>query len=141
MPYVCTRDGHLFDDWPGDYCPEHGSPVILDCSRCGARWGVIPEGDFEERGARFCSQCGSPGPWVSRIELIEWLKDRLPEQGLSHAEILELREALDRIGAMSAEDDRSLAGWKRIKERAPGLLEIAKPVLSALIAEKLKAYL
>lgn len=138
MPYVCTRDGHLFDDWPGNYCPEHGSPVILDCNRCGARWGVIPEGDFEERGARFCWQCGSPGPWVSRAELIAWLKDRLPGQGLDDATVLKLREVLDKIARMSPDDSIALPGWEELRKLAPKVWDIAKPVMGSLIAESLK---
>lgn len=138
MPYVCTRDGHLFDEIPGNYCPEHGSPIITHCSRCGASWPVIGGEAFEEQGAHFCAQCGYPGPWVSRSERIAWLKDRLLEQGLNNATVLELRELLDELTPMKPEDNRAIAVLKRLKEWAPGLWERAKPVVDTLVAEAVK---
>lgn len=48
--------------------------------------------------------CGSPGPWLSRLQLIEWLKARLTDAQLDSAERLHLHQVLDRLAGMEADD-------------------------------------
>ena len=96
---------------------------------------------FSERGANFCVECGRPGPWVSRADRIAWLKDRLLEEQLDEATKLELREVLDRLAAMPVDDTRAAAGWQRLKEAAPEVWGVGKPVLTTVIGEGLKKLL
>src|SRR5256885_11760995 len=48
-------------------------PIFSDCPACGSEWSRTwePRG---EKGTDFCAQCGNPAPWLSRTELIQWLK-------------------------------------------------------------------
>jgi hypothetical protein len=90
---VCPR-GHEVGPF-AKFCAKHGSPVFQNCS-CGARWPTVRVGYFGSGPAHFCTQCGQPGPWVSRRERVLWLKDRL-DADLDEATALELRELLDRL--------------------------------------------
>src|SRR6266545_1187291 len=93
----CRSTGHTLST-EGDFCPQHGARVFVDCSGCGTPWGVIVEktyGSRVEHAAKFCSHCSMPAPWTTRQERIVWLSDRIGnEPGLGEAEVLELRELL-----------------------------------------------
>jgi hypothetical protein len=143
MPYVCRATGHVVEDPEGPYCTRHGAPLITHCSACGAEWPATWDESamFGERGGDFCEQCGSPAPWLSREQLIRWLRDRLNAAGLDPAIRHELQEILDRVAAMEADDSKAVAAWQKLRELAPGVWEIARPVLSTLIGAGLKKYL
>ena len=97
--------------------------------------------EFEPKGADFCAMCGFPGPWVSRTQLINWLRDRLNDAALASETRLSLQEALDRIAAMEPNDSRALAVWQQLREQAPRVWELAKPVLSTVLSAAAKRYL
>ena len=143
MPYVCRATGHAVDEPQGGYCTDHGAPLITTCAVCGADWPVGWDSQlgFEPKGADFCAMCGFPGPWVSRTQLINWLRDRLNDAALASETRLSLQEALDRIAAMEPNDSRALAVWQQLREQAPRVWELAKPVLSTVLSAAAKRYL
>src|SRR5438093_2113568 len=138
MAYICTHDGHTLHRPEGVFCPLHGTPIFTDCA-CGKPWTVTGYGyGGSSAGADFCVHCAHPGPWVSRTKRIAWIKGRLHQQGLDEAIELELREALDRLTDLGAADTRTIAAWQKLKEVAPKLWEIAKPVVTTVVAEDVK---
>ena len=91
-----------------------------------------------QKGTDFCSRCGSPGPWLSRAKLIQWLKVQVQESNLEVARRLELKEVLDRIADMASDDTKAAAGWERLRSLAPKVWEKARPVIDVLAAEVVK---
>jgi len=80
-----------------------------------------------------------PGQWLTRTQLIEWLKTNikaLPD--IPALERLELLEVLSKLEGMDANDTRTATSWKRVRDAAPKLWEKAKPVRDALIGEAVK---
>lgn len=140
MPYVCSRDGH-FVEGDAKYCSEHGSRIFSRCPGCGEPWTAMPGTLFDEVGSNFCYVCSYPAPWVSRQDRMMWIRDRLQEVELDPATRLELQEILDHLATMKPDDDKAFAGWTRIKDAAPRLLDIAKPVLESVISEAMKKML
>lgn len=140
MPFVCSRDGHLLDWSEGQYCPEHGSRIFTNCPTCGGHWGVIGDeaNPFEERGAHFCTNCATSGPWVSREERINWLRDRVAEYHQDPAEVMKLQEVLDRLKQMDPDDAKTPGAWNYIRETVPELWGAAKPILVTLITEAMR---
>ena len=135
---VCTHDGHLEDDPEGPYCPRHGTPLFSECPNCGQPWTTIGVSMYTEVGSDFCVHCAHPGPWVSRKKRLAWIKGRLHEQGLDEATQLELREALDRLKDMDPGDSRTIAAWQKMKDAAPKLWELAKPVIATVVTAEVK---
>lgn len=113
MPFVCRAEGHVVEDPEGAYCTRHGAPLMTKCPTCGAEWTATwdEHSMFGERGADFCAQCGFPAPWLSRAQLIRWLRDRLNDAELDPAKRLELRTLLGQVAAMEADDTKALAAW------------------------------
>jgi hypothetical protein len=90
----------------------------------------------------FCAHCGTPGPWVTRPQLMEWLRNNVkssPEVPAS--ERLEMIEVLTKLEAMDMNDTRAVAGWRRLEEVAPKVWKAAKPVRDALMGEAVKKLL
>jgi len=71
-------------------------------------------------------------------ETSRWIKGRLHQQGLDEATELELREALDRINDMDPGDTRTIAAWQKLKDVAPKLWEIAKPIVTTVATAEVK---
>jgi hypothetical protein len=143
MPFVCPASGHIVEDPDGPFCTRHGSPLMTRCAACGTDWTATRDelAPFGERGADFCAACGFPAPWLSRRQLIQWLRDRLNDAELDAATRVDLRAVLESVAAMEPDDSKALAAWKALRERAPGVWELAKPLLSTLIGAGLKKYL
>jgi len=104
---------------------------------------VIPDEDtdFEERGADFCVNCATPGPWVSREGRIEWLRDRVSEFHQDPAEIVKLQQILNKLVQMNPDDAKTLVGWNSLKESVPELWAVAKPILVTVIGPSVRAKL
>jgi hypothetical protein len=143
MPFVCPASGHIVEDPDGPFCTRHGTPLMTRCGACGTDWTATRDehSPFGERGADFCAACGFAAPWLSRRQLIQWLRDRLNAAELDTATRVDLREVLESVASMEPDDSKALAAWKALRERAPGVWELAKPVLSTLIGAGLKKYL
>ncbi len=94
-----------------------------------------------ERGADFCVNCATPGPWVSREGRIEWLRDRVSEYHQDPAEIVKLQQVLDKLVQMDPDDAKTLVGWNSLRESVPELWEVAKPILVTLIPAAVRANL
>ncbi len=121
------------------FCPEHGAP-LYDVCKCKAEWVDHPN-KLWEVPADFCVSCGRPAPWVSRKDLIGWIKDRLAFDELDRATALSLREILDRLAEMDPNDDKTVTAWNTIKEKAPKALQAARPFLPDLIGPAVRALL
>jgi hypothetical protein len=149
MPCICPADGHVVDDPQGPYCQAHGVPWFLDCPTCGVGWPTKASGRYaitslsplskRERGSDFCASCGAPCPWLTRPQLIEWMRSNVK----AAAEVPtparhELLDILARLEAMDANDTKAVAGWQRISEVAPKVWKAAKPVRDALVGEAVK---
>lgn len=142
--YVCPADGHLMDPHfaTGPHCPRHGVPFFTHCPECGAPWPLVARGGYVMRhnaGADFCASCATPAPWLSRRQLMEWVRNQLRASGeVSRAEALELEQLLGRLVQMDANDTKTVEAWKRIRDAAPQVWEATKPVRDALIGEAVK---
>jgi hypothetical protein len=150
MPTVCPHDGHLAEDAEGPFCRDHGAQLFTRCQACGALWPTTADresgtnvwGDYPERGADFCEQCGLQAPWVSRPKLFAWLAARLSMDATVPADKkFELRALLDKLKTMAADDEKTLPGWMEIKKVAPKLWVVGRPVLDVLIGEGVKKVL
>jgi hypothetical protein len=156
MP-ICPYDGHSIKHPVGDFCADHGVRWFVQCPTCGAPWPTKPSGAqfyartsmYHERreeptgpGFDFCAGCGTPGPWLERPQLMEWIRSNVkasPE--ISAAARLELIEVLSRLEAMDANDTSAVAGWRRLQELAPKVWEATKPVRDVVIGEVVKRLL
>jgi hypothetical protein len=141
MSPICPRDGHYEGEPQGSYCADHGVPWFEDCSSCGAEWPFIDSAysDSSGQGRDFCSGCGMPGPWLTRPQLMEWIRSNLQASvDVPASTRLELLEVLSKLEAMDANDTKGIAGWQRIREAAPKVWERTKPVRDALISEAVK---
>src|SRR5262245_37605804 len=133
MPHICPATGHVVTHPRGVFCPDHGAPLFTNCPVCGKAWlprGSVPTLSGEDPARDFCDYCAHPGPWVSREQRLMWIKGRLHDQGLDEATQLELREAFDRMREMDPGDTRTLAAWQKLKNAAPRLWDIAKPIIT-----------
>jgi hypothetical protein len=137
---ACTHDGHVVFEPKGEFCPQHGTPLLDACPKCSADWEFMGY-MTNDVGADFCVHCSHPGPWVSRKKRIAWIKGRLHQHGLDQATELELRDALDRLTNMEPGDTRTIAAWQKLKEVAPRLWDIAKPVITTVTTEEVKRML
>src|SRR5712691_9796442 len=125
MSNICPHNGHVDNESDDPYCGDHGRKFFSDCPTCGNEWAVTwdPKTFAGEKGTDFCSRCATPAPWVSRQKLVHWLKDEGSD--LEPAKRLEIQEVLDRIAAMSPDQERAIAGWKRVQALAPKVWEKA----------------
>ncbi len=91
------------------------------------------------RGTDFCAQCAMPGPWVSRDKLIQWIRHQLQADAtMPGATRHELIAAMDRLQGMASDDTKAIPGWQQIREAAPKVWELSKPVLVNILSEELK---
>jgi hypothetical protein len=148
--YVCPATGHVTDPehLDGPNCAQHGVPFFTVCPACQAPWPLTNKhnvwGD-PDWGRDFCAGCTSPAPWLTRQELLEWVRNRLKAEGMHGAiprsTALDLDEAVKRVGEMGADDTRTVEVWKRLRDVAPKIWEALKPVLNTVIGEMVKKYL
>jgi len=83
-----------------------------------------------------------PGPWLTRTQLIEWLKSNVkasPE--IPASERHDLLDILSKLEKAKPNDTRTVAAWQKIRDAAPGVWRLAKPVIDALIADEVKKLL
>ena len=93
-------------------------------------------------GTDFCGTCGMPGPWLTRAELMAWLRSNVKASlEIPASERLELLEVLTKLEAMKADDDKTVAAWQRVRSALPKVWEKAKPVLDVVVADAVKKYL
>src|SRR5229473_2164321 len=150
MSPVCPATGHVVLHLQGPRCADHGVPWFDDCPSCGAMWPLLyPMVDEfaaselfpqeAEIARNFCANCGKPGPWVLRDDLMDWLTHQVQaDASVSDANRLELRAVLTRLKAMDPEDTKAASAWKRFQELAPKVWKDTKPVRDVLIAEAVK---
>lgn len=93
----------------------------------------------ETKGSSFCEQCGTPAAWLSRTELMDWIRNLLQTAGdIAPSTRLELREVLERLQGMEPDDTRTIPGWERVKTAAPRVWETIKPVMQTVAGEAVK---
>jgi hypothetical protein len=152
MMLICPHDGHAVDPMPavGPDCSRHGVPWFTHCSVCVTPWPLLARDqrmsdETEYRGDDFCSRCTSPAPWLSRPRLLAWVRDQLkasaPSGDVPRTAALELIEALKRLDAMDADDTKTVAAWKKLREVAPKVWTATKPVRDVLIGAAVKRLL
>jgi hypothetical protein len=125
-------------------------PWLTHCSVCVTPWPLLARDQWmsdqtEYRGDDCCSRCGSPAPWLSRPRLLAWVRDQLQALA-SRGEMpwpatRELVEALTRLDAMDADDAKTVAAWKKLREQAPDVWAATKPVRDVLIGETVRRLL
>jgi len=134
---ICSHDGHVQDDAEGPYCPDHGTPLFTHCPKCDQPWTTVGTTMYVEAGADFCVYCANPGPWVSREKRLAWIKGRLHQQGLDEATELDPRSPRPHQGHGPG-DTRTIAAWPKLKDVAPKLWEIAKPIITTVATAEVK---
>ena len=152
--YVCPAEGHLVRRnlvSPGkvargdSHCPKHGVRLFRVCKSCKAKWPFVHAGrgySRQETGASFCTNCGEPAPWLSRLELIQWLQHQVQASfDVPASTRRELRTILEKLRDMDAGDTKTVAGWKKLRDAAPKVWEMSKPVRDMLMTEAVKRVL
>lgn len=124
-----------------EFCGNCGLPVLTVCEKCSA---PLPTPNYlagEREPYAFCVQCGEPFPWATRQQQINKLKGLLDlESGLTKAERLDLIESIT-VLAQPEEPETLVAHIKageRIRNLAPGLWQLAQPILSNLLSSELQ---
>jgi hypothetical protein len=141
MP-ICPANGHLIEDPAGRYCSAHGVPWFEYCSRCGAEWTTErqdPTNLSRVVGDNYCARCAAPAPWLSRADLIKWIRNMIKAApDVPETTRHELQDVLTRLQAMDPDDTKAVAGWQRIRDVAPKVWDATKPIRNALIGEAVK---
>src|SRR5262249_17104677 len=120
-------------------------PVFRECSRCGTRWMFMVRHSYSstpDSGVDFCTMCGEPGPWLTRRDLLAWIKNLLrasPE--LDPEDRPKLIGMPDGLDALDPDDTKTVEAWQRLRSAAPKVWEMTKPVRDALIGEAVKRIL
>jgi hypothetical protein len=120
-------------------CSAHGVPLFNNCPVCGKEWpetGFVPSLSGEDHARDFCEHCGSPGPWLDRRQLIQWLKAQIRAAGLGTPQRIELEGVLDHLVDMDPADTRTIAGWLKIRDAVPSVWQKAKTVIDILVVGK-----
>ena len=139
MPYICSADGHTLESPKGRFCPWHGTPILMNCPECKREWTIVgATHGYHTLGADFCVHCAQPGPWVSRQGRIAWIQGLLHTQTLDQAIELELRDALDLLMKMEPGDTRTIAAWRKLKDVAPKLWDVVKPIVRTVVTDEIK---
>ncbi len=145
--YVCPADGHAIDsrDVKGPHCSRHGVRLFTHCRQCGKRWPLVAKRNYgwePASGADFCAVCGTPAPWLSRAQLLEWVRNQLRASAdISSPTALELVEALKRVEEMDANDTKTIEAWRKLRDAAPKVWATAKPAFDVLLGEAVKRML
>jgi hypothetical protein len=131
------------------FCPDCGAEILARCLNCGIRirgelhipGQVWLEENFAPR--KFCDSCGEPYPWATRQDRIYQLENILDQQDIDDTDKLLVREELERlrVEGPTLEPDAQAAIWRRIKQRAPGLVtgaawQIGQSLLTAYVQQK-----
>jgi hypothetical protein len=145
--YVCPATGHATDPehLDGPNCAKHGVPFFTHCPTCGEPWPLhakhAPWGD-PDWGENFCAACTAPAPWLSRGELLEWIRNQVRAEGMrgaiSRSTALDLAEMVQHMESKSADDTKTIEAWKRLRDTAPKVWEALKPVVNTVIGEAVK---
>jgi len=144
MPSICPHNGHVISYPKGKVCSQHGVPWFSNCERCGVRWDTVSKSYSGKptHGTNFCANCATPGRWLTRSQLIEWLKSNIkasPEVPASERH--DLLDILSKLEDAKADDTKTVAAWKKIQHAAPKVWRMAKPVIDTLIADEVKKLL
>jgi len=151
--YVCPAEGHVVEGREGEpgegsstdlHCPLHGALLFRDCHQCSAPWPTSPTGPkvgpasvCEPAGS--CTNCGAPGPWLSRVVLVKaiqyWVR---ASSSLPLSARIELRAVLERLKSKKQDDPRTIAALRLLRERAPEIWEASKPILLDLAGDAVK---
>jgi hypothetical protein len=152
MILICPHDGHAVDEVraSGPNCARHGVPWFTNCPKCRWDWPVLAKDHWmreetDYKGQDFCAECAAPAPWLSRPRLLAWVRDQLKASAASgdvpRGATLELIEALKRLDAMGGDDAKTVEAWKKLREVAPKVWAVTKPVRDVLIGETVKRLL
>ena len=141
---ICKR-GHVYSkDISGkplaERCEECGSQIITKCPSCETdiRGKEEIENVFvatKYKSPDFCFSCGGPFPWVSRQGRIYELQNILDIQGLDEATRLKVSEQLEKLLDPKIEEEEETIIWKFIKNKAPGLIEVARPIIESIVTK------
>jgi len=83
-----------------------------------------------------------PGPWLTRSQLIEWLKNNIkasPE--IPASERHDLLDILSKLAGAKPDDTKTVAAWQKIQHAAPKLWRMVKPVIDVLVADEVQRLL
>ena len=151
MHHVCPATGHIVTAYPHGptgspppYCPNHGVKVFSHCRECDKPWDVVAKGYSMRptQGVSFCRYCGTPAPWLTRADLMAWVRHQVQaSEDITSAARVELMAVLDRLQDMDPSDDKAVPVWKRLHELAPAVYNSTKPVRDALMSESVKRIL
>ena len=152
MSIICPYDGHIIKHPMGDFCADHGVKWFVQCSECSAPWRTKTSDRYaltsislqnqRQTASDYCAGCGMPGPWLTRPQLIEWLQTKIKASpDIPATERLELVELLSKLKDAKADDARTVAAWQKIRDSAPKVWKMAKPVIDVLVADEVKKLL
>jgi hypothetical protein len=147
--FFCPATGHIVENRRAlpesksiTFCPHHGVKLFDKCSGCGTPWGTVDGPSYftdPHIAASFCADCGEPAPWLSRADLVQWLKHQVQSSSdLPSATRLELREVLEQLQEKDADDARAASAWKRVRELAPKAWAATEKVRDRLISEAIR---
>lgn len=103
---------------------------------------TAPYSSTPTHGTNFCADCGMPGPWLTRPQLMAWLRSNVKASvEVPASQRLELLEELAKLEEREADDTKTIAAWQKMRGAVPKVWEKARPVLDVVIADAVKKYL
>ena len=89
--------------------------------------------------ASCCTNCGVPGPWLSRVGLVKVLQSRVrASSDLPLSARIELRAVLDRLKSKDHNDTSAIAALRLLRDTAPAIWQESKAILDALSGDAVK---
>jgi hypothetical protein len=101
--------------------------------------GVIGGSDY--RPPDFCDACAAPFPWASRQARLWEIENMLDEEQVSEADRLTLHEQLEALRMPDITEADQQERWIRIKKLAPGLMSVARPIITTVVSATIQKQL
>ena len=123
------------------FCGICGLQVLTVCEKCSASLLTPKYLAGEREPDAFCVQCGEPFPWATRQQQINKLQSLLDlESGLTKSDRLDLVESIALLAQPEEPDtlDAHVKAGEKIRRLAPGLWQLAQPILSNLLSSELQ---
>lgn len=128
---------------PRSWCPVVRDVSLVQCAVADGderfcRSQVLIQ-ELPEQARNFCANCGGPGPWLTRTDLLASVKNNLrASRELASEDRQKLIVMLDRLDALDSDDINTVAVWQRLKSVAPKVWDMTRPVRDTLIGEAVK---
>lgn len=119
-----TSDIQLSPERLSEFCPDCGEPTTTKCESCDAsiRGYYYIGGILTTRAyipPNYCFSCGTPFPWARRqLDAANALIEEL--EGLSDAEIKQLRTSIPDLAKDTPQTQVSAVRYKRLLGKAKG---------------------